>query len=690
MRRHALNTTTPDTWGHAEVVAAAGALLDDLWQDRDPQQLLVSTSSVTANNLPPHAAPLKKQADHFEGLARTLLLAGPALSADPSCMQRDVRSVYRQLVVQAADPKHRLTVLGPEKTLPPTPIQQQVEGAALVIALQLGRSWLWEPMSRREQDAVLTLIERLAYRQTYPHNWRWFQVLMISFLAQEGCAVDLDILDDHLLNLDRFAVRDGWYRDGTAFDRYAGWTFQTYAPLWCSWFGDQHRPAIAQRWRRQYATFIENYIHTVSAHGEPIAWGRSACYQAAALAPFAAGAWHDQVADLAPLALRTRLCRGVAGWLQDDRRWLPQGTLGLGPLGDFAPSVQNYSCPLSPWWASKAFLALAQGPLHLFWHQAEQPPELLVAPRYLAGPGLVLRQRPLGGNNAEQPTEAVALPQVANRAELVPCKVRPRHQAGDPDYLRLWYDSQLPWAAGDAETGMFPGGLGLLLDGDATWQQPQARVSGGMHGQVVYSRFLFAHENAVDCALIPVDHGWLVALLPQVNDGGQLQVGSLALPQSAAVGDHSDHVREQKHDDANVNQHNDDDELALEVAPWHEDGIMLRGVGVNGTAESLGVRLLAGEELGAVAVPAHQHPLHVTAGFALASYSWQRYSNPGPMAFYIANDLRDVEVSAALDDDDHLRLHVHYNPKHDPQQESPRASDTYVIDWRHASSATAD
>ena len=36
---------------------------------------------------------------------------------------------------------------------------------------------------------------------------------MISFLAQEGCAVDTDILDDHLNNLDRMYVGDGWFRD---------------------------------------------------------------------------------------------------------------------------------------------------------------------------------------------------------------------------------------------------------------------------------------------------------------------------------------------------------------------------------------------------------------------------------------------------------------------------------------------
>ena len=273
MRRHELDMKNPDAWGHAEVLRAAGALLDDLWQDRDPQQPFIATTSITANNLSEDAPPIKRQADHFEGLARTLLLAAPALAADPSCMQRDVRSIYRQLIVQAADPKHRLTVLGPDKIFPNKPLQQQVEGAALVIALQLGRSWLWEPLSRREQNAVLQLIERLAFRETNQHNWRWFQVLMISFLAQEGCAVDLDVLDDHLLNLDRFAVADGWYRDGIGFDRYAGWTFQTYVPLWCTWFGDEHRPALAQRWRAHYAAFIENYIHTLSVHGEPVVWG---------------------------------------------------------------------------------------------------------------------------------------------------------------------------------------------------------------------------------------------------------------------------------------------------------------------------------------------------------------------------------------------------------------------------------
>ena len=208
---------------------------------------------------------------------------------------------------------------------------------------------------------------------------------------------------------------------------------------------------------------------------------------------------------MAPLALRTRINRGLANWLQDDRRWLPNGSIGLGPLGDFPPAVQFYSCPLSPWWASTALLAVGQGADHAFWQQEEPVPTVKNLTRYVDGPGIVMRQR------AFAPSSEATL----SRAELVPCKVRQRRVVGDPDYLRLWYDSQLPWAAGDPETGMVPGGLALWLDKQDTWLQPLARISGGMHAQVIYSRFLFSHADAVDCALIAVEHGWLVALRPR-------------------------------------------------------------------------------------------------------------------------------------------------------------------------------
>ena len=80
----------------------------------------------------------------------------------------------------------------------------------------------------------------------------------------------------------------------------------------------------------------------------------------------------------------------------------------------------------------------------------------------------------------------------------------------------------------------------------------------------------------------------------------------------------------------------------------NDDGLALQGVGVNGADEVLGVRLLAGEELGAVALPAELHPLRTPAAYALASHSWQRYSNPGPLVLYIANNLTSIDVRAAL------------------------------------------
>ena len=111
MRRSELNLDQPDQMGYADVLQLAGAVLDDLWQGRDPEQPFLAESSLPERNLADDAPPLRRQAVHFEGLVRTLLVAAPALAADPQCMQRDVRAVYRQLIVQAADPKHRLTVL---------------------------------------------------------------------------------------------------------------------------------------------------------------------------------------------------------------------------------------------------------------------------------------------------------------------------------------------------------------------------------------------------------------------------------------------------------------------------------------------------------------------------------------------------------------------------------------------------
>ena len=187
-----------------------------------------------------------------------------------------------------------------------------------------------------------------------------------------------------------------------------------------------------------------------------------------------------------------------------------------------------------------------------FWSVPAQP--IQNAPlRYTAAPGLltVTRHSPV-------------------RTELVANEVagKPHRLPGDPSYLSIMYDSRLPWAVGDAEQGLHPAGLALQVDADPDqWLQPVTRRDGGMHGGVSYGRYFFKGGFAVDCALLPLlgeadqPNGWVWAFLPDVNDGGTLQVGSLALPRG------------------NVQRTEGQEDAAEVITPWGDDGLVLTGPG---------------------------------------------------------------------------------------------------------------
>ncbi len=127
------------------------------------------------------------------------------------------------------------------------------------------------------------------------------------------------------------------------------------------------------------------------ADGAPLHFGRSLTYRFAASAAVSLGAVTGHT-PLTPGASR-RIASGALRHFLDRGALTSEGLLSLGWYGPHEASLQEYSGPASPYWASKAFVALLAPADHALWTDTEEPAPVEEADRVLSlpGPGLLLQ-----------------------------------------------------------------------------------------------------------------------------------------------------------------------------------------------------------------------------------------------------------------------------------------------------------
>ncbi len=315
------------------------------------------------------------QAEQYEGLARTFMAASHLIreSPDLSIQGYNLREYYANQILRAVNPESEgylgsLSGLLREHGL--RHFQHTVEGAALVIGLMNCRSEIWNAYTRNEQNQVAEYISDAAHNRTLSHNWRFFNVLMLTFLKRNEYPIDEAALRDHLQHLMSYYAGNGWYRDHSSFDYYNAWAFQFYGPIWCSWYGYEHEPRIAQIIEKRHHEFTETYPLMFSRQGHQLMWGRSIIYRCAAASSLGA----------AFLLNNTRMSPGWARRIASGNllQFLTREDVFfkhvpcLGYYGLFEPLVQFYSCSASPFWMSKIYTALSLPADSPFWTETEE------------------------------------------------------------------------------------------------------------------------------------------------------------------------------------------------------------------------------------------------------------------------------------------------------------------------------
>ncbi|SDU76872.1 DUF2264 domain-containing protein [Jiangella alkaliphila] len=360
-------------------LAAADRLLAAPRRHATPHHALI--------HLPGPASVSGHWSDGLEGFARTFLLAAFRLAgsqgADPDCLA----GWYARGITAGVDPAspERWPRLSERR-------QARVEAASVAIGLHETREWIWDRLTDRTREQVVTWLAEIVGTSDYANNWIWFQNVVEAFLRSVGGPWEPADLERNLAAHDGWYAGDGWFTDGGTrnFDYYGGWAMHFY-PVWYARIcGDHADPDFVATTRDRLERYLLDAQYLVAADGAPVFQGRSLTYRFAVLAPFWAAAAAG-AAEPEP-GLTRRVADRVLAYFSGHGAPDERGLLPVGWHGAFARVRQNYSGAGSPYWASKGFAGLVLPPDHPAWTGPDGalPVERADVERVVGPPGWVV------------------------------------------------------------------------------------------------------------------------------------------------------------------------------------------------------------------------------------------------------------------------------------------------------------
>ncbi|MFF1612388.1 DUF2264 domain-containing protein [Amycolatopsis sp. NPDC058278] len=368
---------TRDHW-----VAAADSLLAAAWRWATPGGARLDLPG------PPSGSGVRS--DGLEGFARTFLAAAFRVAGedgkDPhGWLDRYAEGLDAGTRTPGRDDAESWPVIRDHDVAG----QPMVESASVALGLRLTRPWLWDRLAPGVQDRVEEWLRGALRHVPAPNNWYLFPFTVAGFLSSVGRA-DAETArarDRALELLEGWYRGDGWYADGDgrAFDHYNGWALHLYPVL------DAHLAGEPAHFGPRLREHLESFGLWFGGDGAPLHFGRSLTYRFAAASAIGLGA----VTGHTPLrpGVSRRLLSGALRYFLDRAAVDEHGLLSLGWHGPHAPTVQHYSGPGSPYWASKAFVCLLAPPEHPLWTATEEPAPSETADKVLAlpQPGLLLQ-----------------------------------------------------------------------------------------------------------------------------------------------------------------------------------------------------------------------------------------------------------------------------------------------------------
>ncbi|MFF3060117.1 DUF2264 domain-containing protein [Streptomyces sp. NPDC057909] len=378
-----LSPYTGYTRAHWE--AAADGLLRAAWQWSTPGRALL--------DLPGRPSGSGVRSDGLEGYARTFLAAAFRVAGADGKDPHGWLDRYADGLAAGTrtpgrdDPESWPLILDHH-----VQGQPMVESASVAIGLRLTRPWLWDRLDPGVQDRAEEWLRGALRHTPAPNNWYLFPYSVAAFLESVGRAdAETARAKERALGLlEGWYCGQGWYSDGDhrAFDHYNGWALHLYPVLDAHLSGD---PELSAHYGSRLREHLDSFSLLFGGDGAPIHFGRSLTYRFAAGSAVALGAVTGHT-PLSPGASR-RVISGSLRYFLDRGATGTDGLLSLGWHGPHEATLQHYSGPASPYWASKAFVSLLAPEGHPLWTATEEPAPSEGPDRVLAlpAPGLLIQ-----------------------------------------------------------------------------------------------------------------------------------------------------------------------------------------------------------------------------------------------------------------------------------------------------------
>lgn len=403
-------------------------------------------------------------AEELEGFARPLWAIVPLALGGGGFDRWDL---YRRGLESGADPGHPefWGAVGARD-------QRMVEMAAIGFALAFAPQHAWDPLPEAAKENLVAWLAGIDRHPPHANNWQFFRVMVHLGLERVGRPLDEAAEREALAMLESHYAGDGFYRDGPNghVDYYVPWAYHTYGLLYAA-----ARPSDAwgKRYRERARLFAEEFQHWFDARGAALPFGRSLTYR------FAQGCFWGALAFAGEEALPWGRVKGL--YLRHLRSWaeLPiadrAGVLTLGYGYENPMLAEPYSSAGSPYWAMKAFLALAAPERHPFWRAEEEPPD---------PPGRTSVQVHARMLVARDETQVVALS--AGQGERF-------FPNGPHKYGKFAYSSRFGFGIGVCETrphlGCHDSMLAVRAEENGPWRVREETLAWRIEEDLVYARW---------------------------------------------------------------------------------------------------------------------------------------------------------------------------------------------------------
>ena len=460
----------------------------------------------------------QRSAAIFEAIARTFNIAAPLILDNPDLTIKGIRiqDYYKKHLLELITDQNSDIFIGHASDYS-QPVQQTCEMGNLCLWMIIAPDAFWNVLNAKEKAILVKAVQGWANGHTLPHNWRWFNAMMCTFLAIHGYDYNKQLMLNHIDHLLLHYAGEGWYRD-TSYDYYTCHVFHLYAAVWRAYYGRKHAPKHAKVLNQHFKEFEKHYPQIFSRKGEVIMYGRSILYRLGASAGMAAAALRDERSQVLTPGLSRRIASGALLQFATHPDFFYKGIPALGFYGPFPSAIQCYSCSASPFWMFINFTCLTLPKDCPFWTEKEEMGhweklnDKTLYNSYWKGPGFLVTNH---GNTGT--------------AEIRPSKIHNQ----DANYSRLVYNSAFPWAA-NSKKDVVAGAI-TLKRGKEEFDLPRMISSAGAREGILYRQAEFSGHlpPSIDMASVMIPNGEIRIDRVRRMDICQVNIGHFSLPHIA-------------------------------------------------------------------------------------------------------------------------------------------------------------